>query len=76
MTLAIGYDNNFLNEVCGKNKKLATNRAKKIVDLAATYFKGKAGKALGTTITLSVKAVTHVDAVLKLSQGSAIGQAM
>ena len=72
--MAIMYDNNFLKNVCSGDKKTAAKRAKKVVDLAQTYF--KASKTLGAVITLKVKQVGHINDVLKLTQGSAIQQSM
>ena len=68
MTLSISYDNNFLNEVCGKDHKVAKSRAKAIVLLAQTYFKMSA--TLGTTITLKIKEIKHIDNKLRLRQSS------
>ena len=68
------YDNNFLNNVCSKDKNTAKKRVQKVVDLAQAYF--KLSKALGTVITLKVEEIAHINDVLKLTQGSAIQQSM
>merc|ERR1711981_748543 len=74
VTLSIMYDNNFLNNVCSKDKNTAKKRVQKVVDLAQTYF--KISKALGAVIYLNVKQIAHINDVLKLTQGSAIQQSM
>ena len=64
VTLALRYDNLFLENVCGRNHALAKTRVGKIIDLAQTYFLDSA--TLGTKITLKVKEIEHTDNVLKL----------
>lgn len=73
VTLAIGYDNNFLKEVGGGDKTKAKKRVKEVVALAQTYFLMSA--TLGTKITLKVKEIKHVNAALILRQ-STIQQSM
>ena len=73
MTLAIGYDNNFLKVVGGGDKAKAKKRVKEVVALAQAYFLMSA--TLGTKITLKVKEIKHVNAALMLRQ-STIQQSM
>jgi len=73
MTLAIGYDTNFLKEVGGGKKSKAIKRVKEVVALAQAYFLMSA--TLGTKITLTVKEIVPVNAALTLSQ-STVQQSM
>ena len=68
MTLSIKYDNNFLNQVCGKDKSVAKKRVAKVVELAQAYFKMSA--TLGTTIYLNIKEIAHINDGLRLRQSS------
>jgi hypothetical protein len=64
VTLALAYDNLFLNNVCGGDHAVAKTRVEKIISLAQTYFLYSA--TLGTKITLVVKEIKHTNHELKL----------
>lgn len=67
VTLALSYDNLFLNNVCGGKHATAKQRVEKIVNLAQTYFLDSA--TLGTKITLEVKEIKHTNNEFKLRSG-------
>ena len=67
VSIALRYDNLFLNNIGGGDHSVAKSRAREIVTLAQPYFKLA---ALGTTITLEVTSVKYVNTEARL-RGSA-----
>ena len=65
--MSIKYDNLFLNEVCGGDHELAKSRVEKIVSLAQGYYLDS--NTLGTKVYLSIQAIEHVEAELRLRAG-------
>merc|ERR1712241_1523767 len=65
LTIALKYDNLFLQNICGGSHSVAKARAREIVTLAQAFYKDSA--TLGSTITLNVTSIKHVDASLRLS---------
>ena len=68
LTLALAYDNLFLNNVCGGDHSKAKSRVKAVVALAQTYFLDSA--TLGTKITLNAKEIAHTNNALRLRVNS------
>merc|ERR1711990_102564 len=64
VSIALRYDNLFLQNTCGGDHTVAQARAREIVTLAQAFYRDSA--TLGTTITLGITSIKHVDASLRL----------
>jgi len=64
VTIALKYDNLFLQNTCGGDHTVAKARAREIVTLAQAFYKDST--TLGSTITLSITSIKHVDASIRL----------
>ena len=71
MSIALRYDDLFLNNVAGGSHRAAKEKASKVVQLAQVYF---SSKSLGTTVELHIVSIKHRDTELRLRHDGACNQ--
>ena len=72
VSVALRYDNLFLNNVCGGDHVVAKARAEELLDLAEAFFKMSA--ALGATVELDIVNIKHVNSEFRLTNGASCNQ--
>jgi len=68
LSVALRYDNLYLNNVCNGDHNLAKARAREIINLAQNFYRNP---ALGTRIELDITSIKYVNTDARLRRGAA-----